>query len=95
MGELKVNVDAGWDEGAKSAGLGVVIRDSHGQMNMVTVEAFFLPVALVDEAEARLAEAFFLRFDSRRRPPPPELEVEGILPPVALIDEKNQKTRAS
>jgi hypothetical protein len=34
-------------------------------MNMVTVEAFFLPVTLVDEAEARLAEAFFLRLDSR------------------------------
>jgi ribonuclease HI len=27
-----VNVDAGWDEGAKSAGLGVVIRDCHGQV---------------------------------------------------------------
>jgi ribonuclease HI len=27
-----VNVDAGWNEGAKSAGLGVVIRDTHGQV---------------------------------------------------------------
>jgi ribonuclease HI len=50
-GELKVNVDAGWNEGAKSAGLGVVIRDTHGQV--VQSSWYHIPsCSSAEEAEA-------------------------------------------
>jgi hypothetical protein len=49
-GTLKANVDAGWDQASKHAGIGIIIRNHHGEP--VIPERRFVPVcASAEEAE--------------------------------------------
>jgi ribonuclease HI len=49
-GSLKANVDAGWDEVSKKAGLGIIIRDHEGQV-ILTEWKHVLSCANGEEAE--------------------------------------------
>jgi ribonuclease HI len=51
-GNLKANVDAGWDQASKHAGIGIIIRNHHGEP--ILTEWRFVPVcASAEEAEVQ------------------------------------------